>query len=1396
MSAFSDSYSPKELEILVEITQILTGTLPFAEKCESGLQLLADFTDSDVVSLREFNPETSSFDLIACFSPLTAQKDLQIPLSVTTSLSATAMAEKSPVVVNDYRFRDQHGQTYETLGMKSAVAVPVYIDGELFGTLGFGSKSLNHYDGQKFEVVAAVTSVVGMMIAKADLQQTNDVEASIGRIISMAPVGAGFFESFTTELRKVIAFDRVTLNSVDVAANTFVTEFLFGNQIPNFPAGESRDVGGTVIEEVIRSRTGQCLRFDGADGMESKFPRARPFIFDGLPYFLCIPLIVGDQIIGTMGIIRGSVSFSQKDLVKATRLGNLVAGVFADYKQKEFTSQAEREIQNSRKILEVEANIGRIVSEPLIGPDVFERFAAEAAKLIDFEGLSLNSTNIIENTYVTEFLMGTFVPDYTIGATLEISGTALEKVVRSRSSQRYQLEDREEMEANFPAMKPFIDAGQVYLIGVPFIVGDQVVGSMGILRSSRPFSQEDQVSAERLGNLIAGAFADYKQQQYRVQTEQVIARNNAITEAEAKIGRILSAPLRKACVSEALKSAISGVIPLEKYVILSLDLEAETFRQDNNAFSYDPALIVANNPGQTYVGSITGEAVRTGTTQIINSDDPRIISGEMPLSQMVFEQGYQSLMAVPLRFEGEIIGTFICSRRDGVYLKEDVVVGERIGSLLAGALATFEIISERDRARLERAESETRYRAILEAEVNIGRLLSSPVTGSSGFNSLRMEFAKIIPLDRYVILRVDTEAETFSQESIDFLYDPSLILANNPGQTYLGSITGEVVRTRTAQIIHSDDPRLAAGDLPITKMVFDKGYQSILGVPLVFDGKIIGIFACSRYEGRFDEEDLVTAGRIGSLLAGAVATFNITYERNQAQLALLESDSRFRQIADSIGGVFWLVELTPHRLIYASPNAENVWDMPLPEIYEDFGAIFRNIHPDDVARIQRDSIGADKTGFLDIEYRVIKRDGSVAWIRSRGFPILGPDGELVRMSGFAEDITEHKMELERITEAGRLVSIGELASGVAHEINNPLAAINLYSEALLDLELPTVVTDDIKVISAQGKRAANIVRNLLQFSRKSIAEVTTVQALEFIESCVDLKRHDFRVNNISSSISVLLDQPEIAIDKQLMTQVMVNILSNAEQACIAARKGGKISISVREAEGSTRISVSDDGPGIPTDILTKVFDPFFTTKGVGEGTGLGLSVSYGIITQLGGNLWVESDGVSGTTFHIDVPRKVAEQPVGLKRMGSADEEVSDDAYLPESGSTSLAHVLVIDDEQVLREVVVKILEQKGYTTQQAGDGEAALVKLQEGSFDCILLDLRMPGMGGQELFQRITTGDPETAAKVVFVTGDLTNEGTREFLEPLNNRVLSKPVSIQEFEDAIGLVISARRDMA
>ena len=194
-----------------------------------------------------------------------------------------------------------------------------------------------------------------------------------------------------------------------------------------------------------------------------------------------------------------------------------------------------------------------------------------------------------------------------------------------------------------------------------------------------------------------------------------------------------------------------------------------------------------------------------------------------------------------------------------------------------------------------------------------------------------------------------------------------------------------------------------------------------------------------------------------------------------------------------------------------------------------------------------------------------------------------------------------------------------------------------------------------------------------------------------------------------------------------------------------------------------------------------MFDSFFTTKEAGHGTGLGLSVSYGIMAQLGGSLWLESDEGSGTTFQIEVPSAMDEQLAESPSNSGA-------ASLPEETARSPLRLLVVDDEPDLRNIIVRLLKRRNHKVDAAGDGDEAWGKLQGQTYDCIILDLRMSGTGGQELFQRLNSMDPAMAERIIFLTGDMANSSTRSSFDPLANLVLQKPVSIGDLEQAIPAV--------
>ena len=258
------------------------------------------------------------------------------------------------------------------------------------------------------------------------------------------------------------------------------------------------------------------------------------------------------------------------------------------------------------------------------------------------------------------------------------------------------------------------------------------------------------------------------------------------------------------------------------------------------------------------------------------------------------------------------------------------------------------------------------------------------------------------------------------------------------------------------------------------------------------------------------------------------------------------------------------------------------------------------------------------------------------------------------------------------------------------------------------------------------------------------------------------------------------------VDEHQLIQVLINLLTNAEQALRRSNCQGQVLVRATTSDNMIRISVIDDGPGIPPELLSKVFEPFFTTSGVGVGTGLGLSICYGIVRQHDGNMSAQSAPGEGATFHVELPV-----------VGPEDSDALDslDRRPPWFASAS-GHLLVVDDEPHIRDLLARYSELEQYTVDLASEGEEAWRKLQARYYDCILLDLKMQGMSGQELFQCIGDSDPELAKRVIFITGDTISSITRNFLSLTENAVLNKPLDIELLGSRVRELLHRLNDLA
>ena len=370
---------------------------------------------------------------------------------------------------------------------------------------------------------------------------------------------------------------------------------------------------------------------------------------------------------------------------------------------------------------------------------------------------------------------------------------------------------------------------------------------------------------------------------------------------------------------------------------------------------------------------------------------------------------------------------------------------------------------------------------------------------------------------------------------------------------------------------------------------------------------------------------------------------------------------------------------------------------------------------------------------------------------------------------------------EKLIQSEKLSAIGRLVAGVAHEINNPLTGIIGYSQMLLSMgDLDPMVEKGLRIIKEEADRAVKIIQNLLQFARKHPPqrELTSINLL--IQKTLELKEYELRVNNIEVILDLDPDLPLTVVDPHQLQQVFINILTNAQQAIMSAGvKEGRITIKtelINFGEPMIRISIADNGPGIPEEIIDKIFDPFFTTKEVGQGTGLGLSICYGIIKEHNGNIYAFNSPEGGAVMVVELPVLSQEE---IER-GIARETAQPPPPL---------RILVIDDEKSIQDLLVDVLSADGHKVDTASDGRIALHKLSSRKYDVIIADVKMPGMDGRTFFEYLSRTNPPLKKRVIFITGDTLSGETKEFLNRVDNICLEKPFSLEEIKSALSELV-------
>ncbi len=616
-----------------------------------------------------------------------------------------------------------------------------------------------------------------------------------------------------------------------------------------------------------------------------------------------------------------------------------------------------------------------------------------------------------------------------------------------------------------------------------------------------------------------------------------------------------------------------------------------------------------------------------------------------------------------------------------------------------------------------------------------------------------------------------------------------------------------MMKLRGGETIHIIEVSMLPEEAKAEKEILEaQDIKSLLVLPLNIGGELAGFIGFDNVieTGKWTDEDL-TLLRVTSEIFGRALAHHRTDERLKKHLDDLEemvkeriaelqksteqirqSEERYRTILEEIdegyyeqdlAGNFTFVNDSMCRLL--GHSREELIGMnyrvyvPAGEVkkrHEAWNKVYRTGKP--LKRIPLENI---------------KRDGTLQFVEDSVLPLRNKEGEIVGFRGVSRDVTERKRmedekrQLEQKAHlASRLASVGEMASGIAHEINNPLTGVIGYAHLLLARkDMPDDIRHDVEVINEGAQRVAGIVKRMLTFARQHKPERKYVNINEIIDNTFYMRAYHLESSNIKVTTRLARDLPMTIADPGQLQQMFLNLIINAETEMKLAHGKGKLSVRTEQIDNNIRILFKDDGPGIAKENLERIFDPFFTTREVGQGTGLGLSVCHGIVAEHKGRIYAESKPGRGATFIVELPIVTEPEQFELP-----------EPEIEEPQKVAKAKILVVDDEPIIREFMSQVLNNEGHEVEAADNAEDALEMVKSKRYRLILLDIKMPGMSGIELYKHLQKITPSLARRVVFVTGDVIGTRTTAFLSKTKVPRIMKPFDAKQLRTEINRILT------
>jgi len=676
----------------------------------------------------------------------------------------------------------------------------------------------------------------------------------------------------------------------------------------------------------------------------------------------------------------------------------------------------------------------------------------------------------------------------------------------------------------------------------------------------------------------------------------------------------------------------------------------------------------------------------------------------------------------------------------------------------------------RRRAQIEEMES-TELRVLLE----VLETINSSLDLHRVCLTIVSKITRVIPALRCSMLFVDPlEEQCFVIASND---DPNLKMLEIDLKKY--PEVRRAIETRNPVLVQNapNDPIMAE----VRDMLEGHNFRSILVVPLTFGEEVLGTLCLKTARGREEYAESEISFCTAMARASANALKNALLHDQVRQ-----ESSRYRTASQKLARI---LDHSPD-LILTTDNDGNVTEFNRGAeqvlgrardtvIGASYRSLFRDGGDDLIEQIR--SHGR----LTNYESHFRRGDGAEMTLELNASVLKDEDGATTGTVWVGRDVTELKSAQLQLLQAKKLSSIGEVISGVAHELNNPLSGVLGFSQLLVARHPDSPVTRDVEKIYESAQRCQKIVKNLLSFARVHKPERKYLGINGIIDKTLELRRYQLQVNDIEVIRDFDPELPRTMLDFHQVQQVLLNLVNNAQHAMMAHREQpGRLSVRTRVVGEVIEVQVSDNGEGMTEDTLERVFDPFFTTKEPGRGTGLGLSVSYGIVKEHGGRIYARTRSGRGSTFVIEFP--IRRESVESEETGH---EVEPNA-LGHAGSGS--RLLVVDDEPMILDLIVDLFQDQDVKVDTAGNGSEACRKIKQQAYDVVLTDVRMPQMNGLDLYSEILGMRPEMQGRVIFMTGDLIDEEISGFIARVSALSIPKPLEIPVVLSAVAETLERR----